>query len=414
MTQLNIFQLSSNKFFGYFLVVLFLQSCATSGSSTSAYGVGPVAIQTNSNPETSSTVSQPTFEGYSVSIPPFDPNIPNDPEDYERLGIWPEVRRTEAIRIANELKEKLDGSGMVAAARVTPSVRATSHFYVNGKILESNGEDLRLSVELVDITGRSRMSKNYRHRVGSYDDPRATSRNLHAPLMDEISEDVRRTISRIRERDRETITRVERMRFAESFQPSYFSQFLDTNRRGRTRLLSFPAEDDAMLERIELLKIKDQLFIDDIQKEYSDFTADSNNPFFTWQQQALVETRAAREARARARGNLLAGIAAVAIGAAIAADAPAYSTTADVGAAVAVVGAVAAGAAAIENLRDARSHVDTLNEIGESLNIQIAPKVMEIEDQQVELRGNAEEQYLQWRQYLTDFYDLERTPDRQL
>ena len=314
------------KILGSVLLALFIQSCATSGSSNAAYGVGPTARQSNSTSETSSTVSQPSFEGYSVSIPPFDPNIPRDPEDYERLGVWPEVRRTEAIRIATELKEKLDGSGMIAAARVTPSLQATSHFYINGKILVSNGEDLRLSVELIDITGRSRMSKNYRHRVSNYEDPRATSRNLHDPLTAEISEDVIRAISRIRERDRETITRVERMRFAESFQPSYFSQFLSTNRRGRTRLVSFPAENDAMLERIEILKVKDQLFIDDIQKEYSEFTADSNDPFFTWQEQALVETRAAREARARARGNLLAGILAVGIGAAIAADAAPYTS----------------------------------------------------------------------------------------
>ena len=396
------------------LFVLFIQSCATSTSSTAAYNVGPTARQSNSTAATGSTTSQPSFGGYSVSIPPFDPNIPSDPEDYERLGVWPEVRRTEAIRIATELKEKLDGSDMIAAARVTPSLQATSHFYVNGKIRVSNGEDLRLSVELIDITGRSRMSKNYTHRVGTYDDPRTTSRNLHDPLIAEISEDVIRAISRIRERDQETISRVERIRFAESFQPSYFSQFIDTNRRGRTRLVAFPAENDAMLERIELLKIKDQLFIDDIQKEYSEFTADSNNPFFTWQEQALVETRAAREARNRARNNLFAGIAAVAIGAAIAADSAPYSTGADVGAAVAVVGAVAAGVAITENLRDARSHVDSLNEIGESLNIQLAPKVMEIEDQQVELTGTAEEQYMQWRQYLADFYNLERTPDRQL
>ena len=79
-------------------------------------------------------------------------------------------------------------------------------------------------------------------------------------------------------------------------------------------------------------------------------------------------------------------------------------------------GAVAtAGAAAlksgIERGKDAKSHIGSLNELGRSLNTQLAPTVMTLEDEVVEFTGSAAEQYAQWQDYLRRVYAITKTPD---
>ncbi|MGY8862507.1 MAG: hypothetical protein ACKVJ2_07725, partial [Pseudomonadales bacterium] len=64
--------------------------------------------------------------------------------------------------------------------------------------------------------------------------------------------------------------------------------------------------------------------------------------------------------------------------------------------------------------KEATAHRESLSEMGRSLNIQLAPQVMEMEDRTVELRGNAVEQYTAWRAYLLDVYNKEKTPEIEL
>ena len=58
--------------------------------------------------------------------------------------------------------------------------------------------------------------------------------------------------------------------------------------------------------------------------------------------------------------------------------------------------------------------MESLSEIGRSLNIQLAPKVIEMEDRTIELTGTASEQYTSWRAYLREIYLTEQTPMRVL
>lgn len=395
---------------------MLVAGCGSSpGGSPNSPSIGPRIVGTTNQAEREQLPEAGQFVGYSVSIPPFDPGIPEDSNKFEELGIWPELRRTEAIRFATELSEHLEVSPSVAVARVTPSSEATSHFYVIGKIDKSNGEDFAVEIELIDITGKSHFKKVYRERVGDYQDPRLTSRNKYTPFLQEIAEDIDRRLKRVRERDRVEIVGVEEMRFAMSFQPEYFSQFLEFKRRNRVRLAALPSANDSAFQRIQTIRIKDQLFIDNIQRDYQKFKSDSDDPYYQWQEQAYIESKAAREARNKARTQLFRGILVAAVGvAAIAADTNPYGGTGTYAGVAAVVGGAALAIRSSGAFADAKAHVGSLNEIGQSVNIGLAPKVMEIEGKQVELVGSAEEQYSSWRGYLNDFYVLEETPDIEL
>ena len=126
----------------------FLTSCVTSGMTGS---VGPKTSGELRSVASKSVSPQQTK--LDIIIPEFDPGIPKTDEEMEEARIWPELRRAEAVRFALKLKEELENTGRFGAVRVTPSSEATGDVYVLGKILESNGKDVEISVDVYDISG---------------------------------------------------------------------------------------------------------------------------------------------------------------------------------------------------------------------------------------------------------------------
>ena len=129
---------------------------------------------------------------------------------------------------------------------------------------------------------------------------------------------------------------------------------------------------------------------------------------------AYLETKAAEEAKRKSLGKKLLGLAAITGGIALAATADPYSTKGSLSAlgGTVVAGAgVASIASSFQDSADAKMYESSLSELGSSLNIELAPRVMEMENKNIELKGDASEQYIIWRKYLFDLYELEKTPD---
>ena len=82
-----------------------------------------------------------------------------------------------------------------------------------------------------------------------------------------------------------------------------------------------------------------------------------------------------------------------------------------IGAVALAVGGAAAIKGAMGDSKQAKAHKETLSELGKSLNTEIAPKVMELEDTEIELKGSAQEQYSTWREALRRVYEQEQVPD---
>ena len=115
-------------------------------------------------------------------------------------------------------------------------------------------------------------------------------------------------------------------------------------------------------------------------------------------------TAVSKSLRASSRRRFIAGAAAV-VGGIAAASSGTYA--AQTGGAV----GVGAGAYLIKSGFDKRAeaqiHVAALEELGQSLETEVAPKVISLEDRTVTLTGNVEEQYSQWKEILADMYALE-------
>ena len=390
-----------------FTLVL-LGGCATSGG----YDVGPGASSklVKQNTGVSSRPAVPL----SVVIPVLDPNIPDDPNDYAAKSIWPELRRAEANRFAVKLRDSLADTEAFGSVRVSPDKTATAHLYVNAKILTSNGEDIEIAVRLVDISGKSLMTRTYKHRVTEYqfEDPRLAGKDLYSTVFELAAKDIAKVARKQKPKRIAEINAIEEMRFAETFSPDYFSNYIRTSSSGKTKLMSLPADDDVMLNRVKSLRIKDQMFVDNMQVDYENFRNDMNEDYILWQKQAFTESKAAREAASAASAKMFLGLLGAVAGAAIANNSG--SSLGNYGGAAIAVAGIATIADGIQDSKEATAHRESLSEMGRSLNIQLAPQVMEMEDRTVELRGNAVEQYTAWRAYLLDVYNKEKTPEVEL
>ena len=56
---------------------------------------------------------------------------------------------------------------------------------------------------------------------------------------------------------------------------------------------------------------------------------------------------------------------------------------------------------------EAEIHVQALEELGLSLESEIAPQIIELEDRTITLTGSVEDQYQQWRELLRQIYEAE-------
>ena len=394
------------------LLVALLASCA----SPSGGNYGPAYESSSSTPVVIENV-----EPLDVSIAVFNPGIPSDTDEYGAKGVWPELRRAEAMHMAVKLRDQLSSSQNFAAVRVTPDLTSSSDLYVKTKILSSNGLEISLKVSVIDSTGKVWInSKSYKYRVPQriFDDPRNEDKegNLKVDPYQQIylmiSNDLASYLKRVKTTSAENIRTVTSLRFAQNFSPEAFSDILG-ERQGRYTLTGKPDFNDPMLERTRNVQYRDQMFIDSMQTHYDSFSSEMKTNYSIWQKEAYLESLAAVQAKKQARragfGAALMMLATVAI----AADCNSANCVDNVGAVgIAATGALSAQSA--KKRQEAKIHLSQLNEIGKSLDQSLSPSVIEMEDTTVTLTGTANEQFNQWRGILKRIYEAETMPTKSI
>ena len=384
-----------------------LTGCATMGT-TPGPSVGP-----GSAPVAGAT--DVAYEGVrlDVIVPVFDPGLPEDPDDYEKEGVWPELRRAEANRFAVALRQALQDTQVFGDVRVSPDTEATGDLYVIGRIEKSDGQDVKIAIEAVDISGRRWMRERYRHRVKEqfWRDHRNAGIDPYQPAFDEAAEDVAALVEKRSSRELTELRRIAEIRFAKSFSEAAFAEYVE-ERRGRITLTALPAAGDPMLERTRAIRVREGLFMDRMQTHYEAFAQRTDASYAAWQEHSLTEVKARNEARGRALVQGVVG-AALAVGGAYAAIKGGGDY--DPGTEVAGITAAIAGAVLIsksfESSAEGRVHSDALTELGDSLDVEVASQIVELEGTTAELTGDAREQFRQWRAFLGRIYDEERTPE---
>lgn len=338
----------------------------------------------------------------SVIVPVFNPNIGTKAKD----DVWPEIRRAEANRFAVLTRRALQDTGAFGAVRVMPDDSSFGELYVHGTILKANTEDVKLRVVVNDIRGKSTktswMDKTFEYRVPStfHNSLRQGSADAYGPIFDEIAAAIVGVLARKKAIKMEQLQAITDMRFASLFAPEYFTKYLKKCER-KCKLVSLPAENDPVYQRVQTLRLHEQMFVDQFQRPYDDFYDDMTEPYSEWQEYAYPIAVEERKEKARANTRAFLGLLVAAGGVASGND--------DLAIAGGVAGTLLV-VDAVNKYRSSNASGEALNEMGQTLNLDLSEQVVQFEDIETELQGDAVEQFIGFRQHLAKIYEAEYTP----
>ena len=358
-----------------------------------------------------------------LAVPLLDPGLPKNPEVWEKRGIWPELRRAESVRSAHLLAEAIRSRKLFDAVVVAPDTTTSADLYLLGQITVSNGEDLGIKFELLDATGKTWIpKKTLRQRVpeGWHEDNAHRNVDPFASLYESIAaavekrlvreakqhaKIVKRNQSRIAKGRNPKLSEVEKVALikdlvlARYFAPDLYADTLKES-NGRLRLDYLPAMDTEEWTRIQLVQVRDQDFGQRLSEGYANFADRMQGSYALWQRDSFPVAREQRRLRERANTQAVLGVLAAAATVAAAADG-------DVGTLpTAAVGAASAALlySSFRTNKKRKEQVDELNELGRSLQSELAPASVELRERTVTLKGTATEQFAQWRGLLRELY----------
>ncbi|NQX89456.1 MAG: hypothetical protein HRT77_12405 [Halioglobus sp.] len=339
-----------------------------------------------------------------VAVVVFDPGLTDYDEDEQ---VFPEVRKAEARFMPLQLADTMQDSGAWGAVRVVPNDTQITDLTVYGTILHSDGEELQLAITATDSRGHVWLNTTYTGNASRYAYQPAT-RNPYDPFQavyHTIANDLARRLAALQPGARKNVRTVTELRFAQGFSPDAFDGYLEQTKSGAYEIKRLPARGEPMLQRVREIRKRDHLYVDTLQGYYTHFDAQMARPYQEWRRNSYYAALAAQEMKRESTRRLIAGGVAVLAGLAAATSGDSSATRA--AGQIGVLGGGYLLKSGLEKRNEAQFHVAELEELGASLEAEITPQVIQLEDQTVTLSGNVEEQYAQWRAVLAEIYRAE-------
>jgi len=326
-------------------------------------------------------------------------------EEAKQEGTTNDIRKAEAAFIPEHLKNTLQRTGHWGAVRVVPSADESTDLLVTGEIVESNGENLELKIEVADATGRTWLAENYRAEAGasSYTGNRLGQKDAFQDIYNTIANEMVQFRQKLPAEDIRRIRTTARLKFAREFAPDAFSDYLAEGDGSTLRIKRLPAPDDPMMQR--LLKIRERvyMYVDTLNERYDAFYRRMWPSYENWRQLNYTERQALKKIRREALTRKLVGALMVAAGIMGAVNDSNF-------------GAISAGMillggqviiSGINVSKEAQLNEAAIGELSESFGSEMKPVVMHLEGRQYELTGSAKQQFKQWKALLRKIYFIE-------
>ena len=339
-----------------------------------------------------------------VGISPFDPGI--DKLSEEEAGLYRQIREAEARYMPVRLMETLQGSGQWGVIRVIPNKQSEMDVWVDAKILESDGANLALQVTVRDSSNKKWYTKKYTEVVNNYayDAGPGGAQEPFQGLYNKIANDLIKYRKRFTADDLKNLRAISELQFARRFAPTAFSRHLDTGRNGRISINSLPADNDPIMQRVRRIRQRDNAFVDTLQEYYNAFSRQMAGSYQEWRRLSYEEQRALDKLNRQKWTRGLLGAAAIIAGVlAQTSGSEATQTAGTLGIGAGLLGLTSA----YGKSEEAKIHQLALEELGQSLNADVQPHTMQLEDRTVTLSGSVNEQYVQWHQILHEIYQKE-------
>ena len=383
-----------NRYVLLFAAILIFSGCAT----YSSHKVGPTPIEP-------AKTEIPEEQLMDIGILVFETKELT-PEDAKDEGTSADIRKAETHFIPYHLKNTLHQSGHWGAIQVVPAETNSVDLMVKGKILESNGENLVLEIDVVDATGKRWFKRKYSSRVKApnYSGNQVGEKDAYQDLYNTIANDLARYKTKLGVAEIKTIRTVSRLKFAREFAPDAFDGYLAQDKKGRFSVKRLPADDDPMMERLLNIREREYMYVDTLNQQYDGFYNEMWSPYENWRKLNQTEREAIKKIKREAMTKQLLG--ALLIAGAVVAG----SRNSNAGRALAPAMAVIGGQVFISGWnvsKEAEMHSAAIEELSESFGNEMQPVTMEFEGRQYELTGTAEEQFKKWKLLLRQIYFAE-------
>lgn len=345
----------------------------------------------------------------NVSVQVFDPGqLPEDPE--KRRGLSPEIREAESRFAPIHLKHTLQRTGYWGVVRVVPDDDVGSEILVKGRIEHSDGENAALHIVASDARNVVWFERTYAEtaRPEDHQGVEAEKEDIFQDLFNTIANDLALYRNGLTHREIDEIRNVAALRYARSMAPDVFGPYLAEDDAGRLFVSRLPARGDPMLERVEAVKVRDDLLVDTINDYYDIYYQDLWEPYSNWRRYRHEEVATLRTLERQALTKQVLGITAI-VGAIALGAAGDYETAVRTRPLQDVL--LAGGAYSVysgyQTRQESKINEEVIEELGMSFSSEAEPLTIEVEGQTVRLTGSAEQQYATWRSLLKKIYAQE-------
>ena len=222
----------------------------------------------------------------NVTIPVFDPGIPDDPSVYRDMQVFPRIREIEAKLMPFLLRETLVESQQWGAVRVAIEPDTAAELQLFGTIVRSDGEWLDLRIRAVDATGTAWFDKVFSSQAN--EEPGVGEGDTGTPEFQAIYTEIATELAAFRDRIGDAaisnIKGTSLILYASELAPTAFSGYIEESEDGTLRLLRLPAREDPMLVRIETIRNTEFLITDTVDAKFREFNADLARTYRVWRE----------------------------------------------------------------------------------------------------------------------------------
>ena len=347
-----------------------------------------------------------------VAVAVFDPGVPDGEIETELLeeliadGTFVQIRRTEALYFAVQLRDTLRRSNHWGTVWITPTDTRVADVNVAANILHSDGETAVVYVEATDAAGEVWIDNEYTVEVpgGAYNRSRYGGLDPYQDLFNEIANDLASARAARSEDDNVRLREIAALRYAEDLSPEAFSGYVSEERNGTYSLARLPAVDDPQFSRTQRARQRERLFFETLNDHYVSFAREASRSYDSWRQFSREETIQVREITRSARFRTGMGIASILASFVYGNNSNNDSFSDRVIRDTMMYIGMDMLRTSASRRQEKRIHVEALEELSASFDDEVEPLIVDVAGTQRRLTGTAEIQYDEWRSLLRELY----------
>jgi len=307
------------------------------------------------------------------------------------------------------LRNTLQKAGNWGSVWITPKETTAADLSVAAKIVDSDGDRLKLVVSARDSTGRVWLNNEpyeMETAAGAFNRQRYPTLDPYQDVFNSIANDLGKIAASLSGKDRRTVRMTTDVRYATDMSPEAFAGYVVEDKRGMYALNRLPADGDPMFDRTQRVRQRERLFLDTLDQYYAKFSTDANAPYNSWREYAREEAITIRELTKSARWRTGMGIATIVASIVYGQQSDGQFTDRMIRDALMYVGVDMIRASQVRK-QEKQLHTQTLEELSTDFEDDIKPMVVEIQGTQHRLVGTADAQYEEWRNLLKQIFVTE-------